>query len=187
MNSDHYDGSLEERLPIDPGRELGGRFECTVDGPNFDEVNDDELVHLLHAAALNIGRRANDVLTEVLGELDLTRPLGTAIWQLDPEKPWPSSRQLANRLGCDPSTVTFLIDRLSERGLVQRSVGVEDRRVKVVSLTADGLSVRDLMAEKVKANPLFANLSTNDQRQLIHLIQAVIGEIDYSIDAAGYG
>lgn len=158
-----------------------------MDATNPYEVDDGELVHMLHAAAMNLGRRANDVLTEVLGELDLTRPLGTTIWQLDPDRPWPSSRQLATRLGCDPSTVTFLIDRLSERSLVQRSVGVEDRRVKVVSLTRDGLAARNRMAEKVKENALFANLSTEDQRRLIQLIQAAIGEIDYSIEAAGYG
>ena len=41
-------------------------------------------------------------------------------------------RHLASLLKCDPSNVTFLVDRLEERGLVERQTDPADRRVKLV-------------------------------------------------------
>ncbi|RZI53841.1 MAG: MarR family transcriptional regulator [Pseudonocardia sp.] len=147
----------------------------------MDENNERELVYMLHAAAMNLGNRANDVLSELLTELDLTRALSAAIWQLDPDQQWPSMRKLAQRLSCDPSTVTFLVDRLTERGLAQRTGDAVDRRVKVVSLTAKGGAVRARMAERAIEESLFKNLSAPEMRQLLHLIRSAIGEIDYSV------
>lgn len=50
---------------------------------------------------------------------------------------------LAGDLGCDPSNVTGLIDRIERRGLVERSADPADRRVKLLSLTRAGREVRD--------------------------------------------
>jgi DNA-binding MarR family transcriptional regulator len=47
-------------------------------------------------------------------------------------------RALAERLAADPPYVTLMIDDLEERGLVQRTPHPEDRRAKVVALTAAG-------------------------------------------------
>src|ERR1044072_2464579 len=46
---------------------------------------------------------------------------------------------LAQGLSCDASTMTWLIDRLEERGLVERKMSASDRRVKTVVLTSSGL------------------------------------------------
>src|SRR5437868_2689126 len=42
---------------------------------------------------------------------------------------------LAQSFRCDASTMTWLVDRLEERGLVERRVLPGDRRVKAVALT----------------------------------------------------
>jgi DNA-binding MarR family transcriptional regulator len=47
-------------------------------------------------------------------------------------------RGLAERLSADPPYVTLMVDDLEERGLVQRMPHPEDRRAKLVQLTADG-------------------------------------------------
>ncbi|HWH96312.1 MAG TPA: MarR family transcriptional regulator [Baekduia sp.] len=47
-------------------------------------------------------------------------------------------RALAERLLADPPYVTLIIDDLEERGLVQRRPHPEDRRAKLVDLTAAG-------------------------------------------------
>jgi DNA-binding MarR family transcriptional regulator len=47
-------------------------------------------------------------------------------------------RALAERLLSDPPYVTLIVDDLEERGLVQRMPHPEDRRAKLVQLTAAG-------------------------------------------------
>jgi DNA-binding MarR family transcriptional regulator len=50
-------------------------------------------------------------------------------------------RALAERLSADPPYVTLMVDDLEERGLVQRMPHPEDRRSKLVQLTAAGRAV----------------------------------------------
>jgi DNA-binding MarR family transcriptional regulator len=47
-------------------------------------------------------------------------------------------RALAERLAADPPYVTLIVHDLEERGLVQRTPHPEDRRAKLVALTAEG-------------------------------------------------
>lgn len=47
-------------------------------------------------------------------------------------------RALAERLAADPPYVTLIVDDLEEPGLVQRMPHPEDRRAKLVELTAAG-------------------------------------------------
>ena len=47
-------------------------------------------------------------------------------------------RALAERLLADPPYVTLIVDDLEKRGLVQRTPHPEDRRSKLVALTAAG-------------------------------------------------
>jgi DNA-binding MarR family transcriptional regulator len=47
-------------------------------------------------------------------------------------------RALADRLAADPPYVTLMVDDLEKRGLVQRLPHPEDRRAKLVQLTAAG-------------------------------------------------
>jgi DNA-binding MarR family transcriptional regulator len=47
-------------------------------------------------------------------------------------------RELAARLGADPPYATLIVDDLQERGLVQRTPHPQDRRAKLVQLTAAG-------------------------------------------------
>ena len=47
-------------------------------------------------------------------------------------------RVLAQRLSADPPYVTLMVDDLEERGLVRRMPHPDDRRAKLVELTASG-------------------------------------------------
>jgi DNA-binding MarR family transcriptional regulator len=49
-----------------------------------------------------------------------------------------TQRALAQRLSADPPYVTLMVDDLEERGLAQRMPHPEDRRAKLVELTAAG-------------------------------------------------
>lgn len=56
-------------------------------------------------------------------------------------------RELAEDLSCDASNITLLIDRLEQRGLVERHIDQADRRVKKVVATAEGVAI----AQQVRA------------------------------------
>ncbi|MFI8516854.1 MarR family winged helix-turn-helix transcriptional regulator [Streptomyces sp. NPDC085481] len=47
-------------------------------------------------------------------------------------------RKIAEKLKCEPSNVTGIIDRLESRGLVERRPDPADRRVKVAAPTEEG-------------------------------------------------
>jgi DNA-binding MarR family transcriptional regulator len=107
---------------------------------------------------------------DTLEELNLTVPLADALWQLDPAHGPVSRRALAERLRCDPSNVTYLIDRLEQRRLVNRS-RADDRRVTALALTPAGIEARDRLITTIAESPLFRELTSAEQRQLTDLLQ----------------
>ena len=61
---------------------------------------------------------------------------------------------LAQTFQCDASTMTWLVDRLEERGLVERRMLPSDRRVKTVALTPAGVKMKsDLMEQYYEPPP----------------------------------
>lgn len=88
----------------------------------------------------------------ILRELGLTPGHLKALGVLDPDEPRPM-RALADALVCDASTVTWLVDRLEERGLVERRSLPADRRVKTVALTPLGVQTRERLADAMFQPP----------------------------------
>jgi DNA-binding MarR family transcriptional regulator len=60
---------------------------------------------------------------------------------------------IADACNCDPSMATWLVDRLEERGLVERTMLATDRRVKRVGLTARGIEVKRLVFARMFEPP----------------------------------
>ncbi|MBJ7610572.1 MAG: MarR family transcriptional regulator [Candidatus Dormibacteraeota bacterium] len=85
-----------------------------------------------------------------------------------------SMRALAERLDCDASNLTGLVDRLEARGAVRRQVDTADRRIKVLVITDEGCRVRDhFWSGMVASAGPFAQLSSHQVRQLRDLLRAV--------------
>jgi DNA-binding MarR family transcriptional regulator len=122
----------------------------------------------LHAA---LERHLHDTLVE----LSLTIPLSDVLWQLDPTLGPLSRRELADRLHCDPSNVTFLVNRLQQRRLVSRARAGGDRRVKALALTPAGVKVRNRLIATIAESPMFNELTSTQQRQLADLLQQCVG------------
>lgn len=130
----------------------------------------DELTAVLLAVADHTSSRMERTLTE----LSLTAPLAQALYAIDPDQPPPAMKTLAERLRCDRSSVTFLADRLTERGLAERVPGHRDRRSKALQLTPEGVRVRAAMLYAVtEASPL-AKLSEADQEALLLLLRRAL-------------
>jgi DNA-binding MarR family transcriptional regulator len=75
-----------------------------------------------------------------------------ALLSLDAEEPKPM-RVVAEACHCDASNATWLVDRLEERGLVERRTPPEDRRVKTVALTAAGVDLAGAIRAEVLQPP----------------------------------
>jgi DNA-binding MarR family transcriptional regulator len=99
----------------------------------------------------------------MLRELGLTPGHLKALAVLDPNEPRPM-RALADALACDASMVTWLVDRLEERGLVERRTSPSDRRVKTLMLTPYGIRTRARLSEALYKPP--ADLLELDRRSL---------------------
>lgn len=88
----------------------------------------------------------------MLREMGLTPGHMKALSILDPKEPRPM-RAMADALACDASQVTWLVDRLEERGLVERGSDPSDRRVKTLVLTPLGIETRERLREALYTPP----------------------------------
>jgi DNA-binding MarR family transcriptional regulator len=138
--------------------------------------DDAELARALAQGIYDTYDALRAAVTELLDELGLTEKQADVLWQLDPEVGQLSRRQLADRLHCDPSNVTFLVDRLEERGLVTRHEDSSDRRVKAVQLTPAGAEARARVMEGIQIAPTFAALNRGERKQLAALLARGLDE-----------
>src|SRR5256885_960127 len=83
--------------------------------------------------------------TRSLASRGLTPNDARALWSLSAEEGRPIGK-LARDWECDASNATFIVGRLEDAGLARRYNNPEDRRVKLVELTAKGARMKtDLM------------------------------------------
>ena len=101
-------------------------------------------------------------------EVDLTMPQLKVLFLLYSEG-GASMGQLAGSLGVTLSTVTGIVDRLVEHGMVQREEDPEDRRLVVCRLTAQGLETAEQLhqAGGSRLTSLLDGLSLGDLRTIV--------------------
>ncbi len=96
-----------------------------------------------------------------------------ALLDLDVENP-ASMRALAEAWQCDASNVTWLVDQLESRGLVERRISPTDRRVKTVVLTETGRDLRDKVETHMRtAPPELLTLDGSDLAVLVRVLQKI--------------
>lgn len=109
---------------------------------------------------------------QIAGSFDLSYVQARALRKL--RRPL-SMRELADQLQLDPSNVTGLVDALERRGLVERQADPDDRRVKRLALTKQGVRLGDAVEATLhERSVLFAELSVPEQRQLLELLTRVV-------------
>ncbi|MFH9015227.1 MarR family winged helix-turn-helix transcriptional regulator [Streptomyces sp. NPDC017943] len=85
-------------------------------------------------------------------------------------------RRLAQRLKCEPSNVTGIVDRLEARGLVERRPAPADRRVKVAAATPEGRRVARSLRESLRfAREPLAGLSEDERVALRNALRVMLG------------
>ncbi|MBN0044774.1 MarR family transcriptional regulator [Streptomyces actuosus] len=85
-------------------------------------------------------------------------------------------RKLAQKLKCEPSNVTGIVDRLESRGLVERRPDPADRRVKVAVATDEGRHLARALRDSLGfAREPLAALSEEEQLSLRDLLRRMLG------------
>ncbi|HEU4657192.1 MAG TPA: MarR family transcriptional regulator [Capillimicrobium sp.] len=111
----------------------------------------------------------------VCSDVDLAPGQLAALKWLDPATPVPM-RELANALSCDNSNVTGIVDRLEDRGLVERRPAPHDRRVKMLCVTPEGARVREQIKARMAEPPEpLLRLDADERRALRDLLRKALG------------
>jgi len=103
----------------------------------------------------------------VLDEFGLTPGDLRALTVLDPQHSRPM-RSLAQAWACDASNVTWMVDRLEQRGFVERRPHPTDRRVKTVALTALGAQTKTALFARLHQPPDELLTLNRDTLQALH-------------------
>lgn len=88
----------------------------------------------------------------VLQEFGLSPGDFKALLVLDADEPR-AMRSLADSWSCDASNVTWMVDRLEQRNLVERRTLPTDRRVKAIALTPAGAETKAQLLERLYEPP----------------------------------
>ncbi|GAA3425686.1 MarR family winged helix-turn-helix transcriptional regulator [Streptosporangium sandarakinum] len=135
--------------------------------PVADGEIDRDVCKLVHRFA----QRLDAHVRRIAEELGITATQVVALRELsDPI----TARELAHRMVCEPSNVTFVLDRLEQQGLIERRPHPTDRRAKQIVLTPAGWRYRADVLERLNAHSPLDLLTATQQESLRDLLQALV-------------
>ncbi|SDM37690.1 MarR family winged helix-turn-helix transcriptional regulator [Allokutzneria albata] len=126
-----------------------------------------ELCGLVNGLARQIGEHVR----VRAAKLDLTAAQATALREMTGPM---TLSELAERMSCEPSNATYVIDRLQRQGLVERRPHPTDRRAKQLVLTAEGTALRGRLIELLIEESPLAGLTEQQQSALRDLLNRAI-------------
>ncbi|MFJ2769010.1 MarR family winged helix-turn-helix transcriptional regulator [Streptomyces sp. NPDC087300] len=125
---------------------------------------------VLLSSLLDFAQAHQDQLVRTAADLGITVPQARALYHVVTA---PTVRKLAVKLRCDASYVTGLVDRLEERKLMKRQVDPDDRRVKMLTLTAAGRRMHTKVARTMDTAPALEALTDEEKTRLGALLEKV--------------
>jgi DNA-binding MarR family transcriptional regulator len=135
--------------------------------PEPQAIAERELCGLVNGLAQQIA----DHVRERAVTLGLTAAQATALREMTGPM---TMRELAERMSCEPSNATFVVDKLEKQGLIERRPHPTDRRAKQLVLTAEGDTLRDRLLELLTQDSPLAGLTPDQQRTLQGLLEQAI-------------
>jgi DNA-binding MarR family transcriptional regulator len=94
------------------------------------------------------------------------------LWRLEPGELLPL-KELARRIGVDPSNAAGVIDQLTERGLLASRRSEHDRRVRLIRLTGPGVRMRRQLVARMSDHPALESLSAARRAELLEILREV--------------
>jgi DNA-binding MarR family transcriptional regulator len=136
--------------------------------------------HIEDCLSFYLGRAYQRVTQSAKQQLALYRvtPVQYALLKVQWEQDNQSGVQLGERLLLDSATMTWLLDRLEQTGLIERKAHATDRRVNKVVLTARGCDLqRPLDHEMDQMNQDFLGEFAPDEAMLLrNLLKTIAGQ-----------
>jgi DNA-binding MarR family transcriptional regulator len=132
----------------------------------------------------DIARLMRTVFDRRVKALGITRPQWLAIVRLN-RRPGASQSELADMMEIEKAPAGKIVDRLEERGWVERRADPVDRRVNRIFLTESGQRVYDVISPIARStvSDAVANLSDYEIALLMQLLKRVksrLGELSES-------
>ncbi|KGN38696.1 MarR family winged helix-turn-helix transcriptional regulator [Knoellia subterranea] len=141
----------------------------------------EESVQRVITAVYGVTKKLDQWYARQLADLDLTQgewAVVAALAKAGEECLTPS--QLAELTSVAPSSMTHRLDKMTERGLVQRRPDADNRTRTLVSLTPDGweLFTQSIRESDVVESDVLRGLSATERRELARLLEDVITHLD---------
>lgn len=154
-------------MPVD------GRYDRTMAGTKGARpVAEDELT-TAWAQLSTLFMEKREMFFEIIRAHGLTPPHGFALTSIidGPVR----MRDLADHMRCDASYITAIVDRFETTGLAQRQADANDRRVKVIVLTAKGRRVAAQLQSALSSPPAALDrLSKADRTALARILGKIV-------------
>jgi DNA-binding MarR family transcriptional regulator len=127
-------------------------------------------VEKLYPQLLRLLMHAKVVMLHVTEELQLTPVQGMMLLLFENEDGM-SMQTISEIMGCDASNVTGLVDRLDSQGLIHRTPDPQDRRIKLITLSQQGLEVRSHILQGLNRAEKFnfKSISMADREALLRI------------------
>jgi MarR family transcriptional regulator, organic hydroperoxide resistance regulator len=119
-----------------------------------------------------LAHRISEHVRERAATRGLTAAQATALRELTGPM---TTSELAERMSCEPSNATYVIDKLEKQALVERRPHPTDRRARQLVLTDRGSALRDRLLELLQQDSPLAGLSAPEQDALHDLLQRARG------------
>lgn len=134
---------------------------------------DNQLCFPLYACAKEIVRRYKPFLDEI----DLTYTQYITMMVLWEEKQL-TVKELGKRLFLDSGTLTPLLKRLEQKGLVKRERDNEDERVLIVSITVEGEKLKEQAVSIPYKMTQCVKLDMEDAKELYRILRKMLGTFE---------
>lgn len=125
--------------------------------------------------ARRVHQLAVALFAQEVGDLGLT-PVQYSSLQTVCNLPGIDQKTLANTIGYDTSTIAGVIDRLEARGLVVRNVSPNDRRVRLITPTPEGIDILEAVVPRMLRSQerLLEPLTKAERKEFMRLMQVLI-------------
>jgi DNA-binding MarR family transcriptional regulator len=135
--------------------------------PAADVMRKAEIVRLL----METGDTAREIIATTLRENGAPPSASDTMWVLVTADAPMTLRDIAAKLGRDPSTVTLAVDKLETAGIVTRVPHPTDGRKRTLSITPAGLDLWEALRDSLHSSSMFADLDADEQQTLVELLR----------------
>jgi MarR family transcriptional regulator, organic hydroperoxide resistance regulator len=121
---------------------------------------------------MDLFARTLDHQGSCLETIGVTYAQAKLLWRLEPGDVL-QLKELAKRMGVDPSNAADIVDQLHGRRLLTSRRSEHDRRVRLIRLTAPGVRLRRQLVNCISDHPSLEPLSNARRAELLAILREV--------------